>query len=208
MKKIDRLIFGIALGSVLPLMMFMISLAAGYYIPIDEKYMPFITAAAILTGLILDLLFLKKLLSGLFEMPLLLPSMIYIFFNVIVYGAFMGMPVFNAFMGIIAGYYIGRKILISKIKSPQKEILRRKVFRFSGLIMIMLCISSAFLALNEKTIGEELQGMLRLGFTPTRRMIIAGIISGGILLIIIQYFLTRIALNIAVNAGNRTKDLP
>lgn len=49
-------------------------------------------------------------------------------------------------------------------------------------------------ALNEKTIGDELQHMLGLNFIPSRGLIVIGILIGGSALIIAQYFLTRIVL--------------
>jgi cellobiose-specific phosphotransferase system component IIC len=103
----------------------------------------------------------------------------------------MGFQVFNIFMGIIAGYYYGRRIICKKIISTQREALIKKVSLFTALIMLLICISPALLALNEKTIGEELQNMLGLNFIPSRGLIISGIILGGITLIIFQYLITR-----------------
>lgn len=197
MKKSDKIIFGLILGSVLPLMMFMISLAAAYYFKIDEKIMPIVAGASVGVGLILDLIYLKKFMAGLFDLPFLLTGMIYVFFNVLVYGAFMGMPVFNSFLGIVAGYYTGRKVIITNIGSPRREILEKNVYRFTGLILLLICISSTLLALNEESIGSELQHMLGLGFTPNHGLIVAGIITGGIFLLVVQFLLTKLALKSA-----------
>jgi hypothetical protein len=47
------------------------------------------------------------------------------------------------------------------------------------------------LAMFEKTIGLELQKMFGLGFEVTRGMIIAIILTGGLTLIVTQYYLTK-----------------
>jgi hypothetical protein len=106
----------------------------------------------------------------------------------------MAFPVFNLAMGIIAGYYYGIKIKYQEIHFDQSEILIKKVPFFTALVMLIICITTSLIALSEKTIGLELQGMLKLNFEVTRGMIMTLILIGGSSLIIIQYFLTRITI--------------
>lgn len=113
----------------------------------------------------------------------------------------MGFPVPELIMGAAAGFYWGRRICITGIEVREREDLFKKVPRFASVIMVLICISSAFLALNEKTIGEELQGMLKLGFVPEKGLIVGGIIIGGLVLILVQYFITRIVLIKTSKAG-------
>jgi hypothetical protein len=110
------------------------------------------------------------------------------------------MPYFFA-AGLIAGYYFGRRITVKNIISPERELLIKKISAFSAFIMLVICISSAFLTLRERTIGEELQGMLGLNFVPRKGLIITGILTGGVLLIFAQYIITRITLIKTMNRG-------
>lgn len=191
MQKIDKIIFGTIVGVFFLFLFSWIAIGIGFYV-FKEHGMPYLFAAGLIAGIIADLFLLKRLLANLFDLQYLLLAGFYILCNIFIYGTFMGFPVFNLAMGLVAGYYTGRRITVKNIVPPQKEKLIRNVSLFSTLIMLMICISSAFIALREKTIGEELQGMLGLNFVPRKGLIIAGIIIGGSALIIIQYFITRI----------------
>ena len=200
MNKTDKLIFGSIIGVFFPYLFALIAIGIGFYL-FKENGMPYLFVAGLITGIIADLFFLKRLLANLFDLQYRLLVGGYILCNIFIYGTFMGFPVFNLAMGAIAGYYVGRKIVVKNINSTEREILIKKASTFSALIMIVICISSAFIALREKTIGEELQGMLRLDFIPQKDLIITGIIIGGTALIVIQYFVTRIVVPKTVKAG-------
>jgi len=191
MQKIDKILFGTVAGVFFPFLFTWIAIGLGYYLS-KERGMPYFFAAGLATGIITDILLLKRILANLFDLQYWLLTGFYILCNIFIYGTFMGFPVFNLAMGLVAGYYFGRRISVKNIISPERETLIRKVSVFSTLLMIGICISSAFIALHEKTIGEELQGMLGLGFEPRKSLIVTGIIIGGAALIIIQYFITRI----------------
>jgi hypothetical protein len=126
----------------------------------------------------------------------------YLFYNMCIYGLFMGFPVFNLGMGVIAGYYFGIKINNKYFTLTQIEYLKKRVPLFTGLIMLLICISSGLLAMLEKTIGLELQKMFGLRFQVTRGMIISIILVGGVILIITQYYLTKIIMTKTIKIRN------
>jgi hypothetical protein len=191
MFKSDKIIFGSVLCAFFPFVLSVIVLGIGFCF-VKEDNLPYFFITGIITGIILDIIFIRRILSVLFDQPFWVFAGFYILCSVLIYGAFMGLPVPQLVVGLAAGYYWGRRISVKNIISPQLEVMIRKVTFFSAFIMLLICISSALLALNEKTIGEELQGMLGLGFIPGKDLIIGGIIIGGSALIIIQYFITRI----------------
>jgi hypothetical protein len=193
MYKIDKIVFGAILGIMIPAICSMITFLIGFY-EFEEKYIPYFFIAGLVAGLVVDILLLKKLLNDLFDLPLWIIACTFILCNILIYGFFMGFPVFNLLTGIVAGYYSGRRIIAGNILTPRRENFIGKVLLFSVLVMIFICFSSAFLALSEKTIGEELSGMLGLSFVPGKGLIIAGIIAGGLVLIGLQYMLTRLVL--------------
>jgi hypothetical protein len=199
MKKSDKIIFGLIMGFVFPVLFALVAFIVGFNF-FREESLPYFFAAGLLSGVIADILFLKRLIPILFDLPVWLCVGFYITGNIIIYGMFMGFPVFNLLPGTAAGYYTGRRILINNNSSHQREAIVKNVPLFTALIMFLICISSAYLALNEKTIGEELQGMLGLSFVPSLNLIITGIIAGGIALILLQYFITRIVLIITLKS--------
>lgn len=202
MSKSDKIIFGSVLVAFFPFLFALIAIAIGFYFS-EEKNMKYFFISGIIAGIALDLVLVKKILPVLFDVPFWAFAIFFILCSVFIFGMFMGLPVPELIMGPAAGYYWGRRIDIKVITSPEKENLTKKVSFFTSLIMLLICISSAFLALNEKTIGEELQGMLRLNFIPGKWLIITGIITGGTILIISQYLLTRVILIKTSKSGSR-----
>jgi hypothetical protein len=196
MKPIDKLLFGLLFGFSFPLFFFLVAVL-GFYLFQDYNVWYFVITGLII-GILTDILLLRKMLRIALELPIWILLGLYLFYNICIYGMFMGFPVFNLGMGIIAGYYYGIKMNHKNFSMTQIEYIKKNVSLFTGFIMLLICISSALIALTEKTIGSELQGMLGLGFEVTRGMIIATIIIGGSTLIISQYFLTKIVLTITI----------
>ncbi|MFA5817448.1 MAG: hypothetical protein WC865_17740, partial [Bacteroidales bacterium] len=60
MKHIlDKLIFGLFLGAIFPILLTFLSVTMWYYFPQNDNVLYFVSAG-FLTGVIIDLLFLKK----------------------------------------------------------------------------------------------------------------------------------------------------
>jgi len=196
MKPLDKLLFGLLFGLSFPLFFFLIAVL-GFYLFQDYNVYYFVFTGIII-GILTDILLLKKMLRITLELPKWIIIGLYLFYNICIYGMFMGFPVFNLGIGIIAGYYYGIKINHQNYPLKQIEQIKKNVSLFTGFIMLLICISSALIALTEKTIGLELQGMLGLGFQVTRGMVIAIILIGGTTLIITQYFLTKIAMTLTI----------
>jgi hypothetical protein len=150
--------------------------------------------AGLLTGLLIDVFYLIRLMKNLFYLPGWVLVGFYLFYNVTIYGFFMGFPVFNLVMGAVAGYYFGRRINYKNITSPQRETINRKVSLFTAMVMLLICISTGLMAISEKTMGVELQNMFRIKFEITKSMIIGIILIGGFALIIGQYYVTKLVM--------------
>jgi hypothetical protein len=197
MKRADKLIFGLLFGLVFPLLFFMGAITIWFY-SFRELNVLYFVLSGLFSGIIIDLIFLNKLINKALELPVWLLTGFYIFYYICIYGFFMGFPVFNLVMGVIAGYYFGIKINYTDISSSRIKVIKRNVSLFTSFIMFLICISSAFLALSEKTIGKELQNMLGLSFEVSRAMIISVILIGGAILIASQYYLTKISMTITI----------
>jgi hypothetical protein len=193
MKQFDKLIFGLIFGFSFPLLFLLLFFTLWYYF-FQEIHPLYFLLTGLITGILADIFYLKKVVT----ITLLLPAWslvgIYLFHNILIYGMFMGFPVFNLIMGILAGYYYGVKINYNSLPSVQIESLKNRVPLFTGFIMFLICVSSALIALSEKTIGLELQNMLGLSFYVTKGMVISIIVFGGATLIVAQYFLTKIVM--------------
>ena len=196
MKPLDKVLFGLIYGASFPLFFFLIALSLCYFFQDVTAY--YFVIPVLIAGIITDIIFLKRLVRITLDLPEWAIIVFYLFYNICLYGMFMGFPVFNLVMGVIAGYYYGIKINHKNFTMHEIEIIKKRVSLFAGSIMVIICISSAVIALTEKTICQELEGMLDLKFQVTMNMVIALILIGGATLIITQYYLTKIAITLAI----------
>jgi hypothetical protein len=118
----------------------------------------------------------------------------YLFYNIVVYGFFMGFPVFHCLAGFVAGYYFGKRVLWFNIPAEQHPKIIRQVSGFTGFIMTIFCLASGSMVLAGDGAGSELQHMFGLGFEVTKPMIRALVLVGGISLILVNILLTRITM--------------
>jgi hypothetical protein len=107
---------------------------------------------------------------------------------------FMGFPVFNLIWGAVAGYYFGKKIIYNRVPLSEQAPISNRVALFTGIIMLLICISSGTIAMIDKYTGKSLQGMFRLQYEVSRTEIMGIILIGGLALIIAQYYLTKTVL--------------
>lgn len=202
MKRLEKVIIGLIIGFTFPLLFGMLSVITWFYLDKSESRVLIYLTTGIVLGLIIDYKFLQNWIKHRFDLPLWFISGIYIFYNICMYGFFMGFPVFNILMGLIAGYYFGNRIISNKIQSQMQSKQINQVSLFTGLIMTLICISSGIIGLTDKTIGENIQGMLGLDFEITKTMILTIIFVGGFGLIISQYLITRLTMIKTIKINN------
>jgi len=198
MKRPDKILSLVILG-LMPPVVCMLSLWWGS-IPFlrDSKVISYLALGGLFIGILLDVTVLKKFLFRLFELPLPALAAIEVFYSIMVYGFFMGFPFFNAGVGIAWGYIVAKRGIL---QNKTKERIRIEVNRFhwvSFVILFLLCVCSAILAVSEKTICSQIQGMFRLPFTVTMDMIWAAILVGGALLLFVQYIFSSFVMKKAL----------
>lgn len=191
MKKPDKLIFGFVIGGVFPILLGLLSVLLWFYLDGDEKRPVFYLICGLLIGIIINLKYLKGWIKHRFNLHLWFLALIYIFYNIFLYGFFMGFPVFNVLLGLLVGYYIGNRIYYNKIQPAIRHDLIRRVSLFTAYVMTLICVSSAIIGLSDETIGENIRLMFKLDFEITKVMIVLIIIVGGPGLIALQYFITK-----------------
>lgn len=191
MRRIDKLIFGIIFVSSFPIFFFLISVLIWFNFFRDEKIVLYFVSTGVLIGLFTDIVVLNKLINRRFSLPGWVLISFYLFYNIGMYGMFMGFPVFNLIWGVVAGYYFGKKIIDNNIPLVEQAPISNRVALFTGIIMSLICISSGIIAMIDKYTGKDLQGILRLQYEVSKTEIIAIIVIGGLALATAEYFLTK-----------------
>ena len=201
-QTFDKIVIDLLLGAAFPVFCFLAAGTIWFYIDRNESVVLYYVVTGLIVGLLIDLRFLKGWIIRRFELPIWFMVGLYLFYNIGMYGMFMGFPVFNLFWGVIAGYYFGLRINRLNLSQTQRRIITNRVAIFTAFVMTMICISSACIALAGNGVGQDLQMMFRLNFEVTKQMIIAISLIGGILLISLQYFITKIMMQQIIKSGS------
>ena len=194
MKKFDQIFFGLLIAGFSPLLLMMLTMTSWYYLDRNEAHAPYYLALGLVLGLVVDLKYFRRWLQNRYELPVGFVLLIYLLYNILVYGFFMGFPAFHPLAGLVAGYYYGLRIVHQNIPAIQYPGMIRRVSFFTGLVMTAICIPSGLIGLVADGIDKNIQGMLNLGFEVTRPMLWAITLVGGVFLILFTVFLTRIAM--------------
>ena len=190
----EKFILGLIIGCTFPILLGMLAIVAWFYLDRNEAHALFCLLGGISLGLIVDFKYLKVWIAKRYELPIGFIVGIYLFYNVCVFGFFMGFPVFNVLAGIPAGYYFGKRINHDCIPIEKHSKQIRQISVFTAFFMTLICISSACLALIGDGVEHEVQSMLRLDFEVTRPMIWGLMVVGGISLIGLEYVITRVTM--------------
>ncbi len=194
MKNLEKWIIALIFGSLFPLSLGLLSVTIWMLFDKSESRPLIYLAIGLLTGILIDVKFLKGWIRQRYHLPIWIIALIYLVYNVFVYGFFMGLPVFNMFLGLLAGYYFGNRICFNKVKSECYPKLISQVSMFSGLIMTLVCVSSGFLALVDFGAAGMIENVLGLKFEVTNLMMWGIVLVGGVLLILATILLTRITM--------------
>ncbi len=189
MQRMENVIIGMLIGAVPLIACFL----AGWWISI-----PFVSESRIfqyaLTGLLLgtliDVIFLRKWVRHTYTMKLWVWMGIYGFYAIVLFGFFMGFPVFHVLLAVPAGVFVGRWLTHRSVDPARMRKAAQHTAVFTTSILGLVCIASAAIALLDPSVAFDLQGMLGLPFPVTPVMILGIILSGGTLLLAIGWWLT------------------
>lgn len=194
MKNTEKIISGLIIGGLFPSLLGLLSVTVWFFFDKAESRPLIYLTAGLLTGILIDIQFLKNWMKQRFILPVWLIASVYVVYNILIYGFFMGFPVVNTFAGIVAGYYFGNRIIHNQIPTEKHPELINKVSGFTGFIMALVCISSGFLAIYHNGAAGMIQNVLNLNFEITKGMIWGIVLVGGMLLIFLNILFTRITM--------------
>lgn len=187
LDRLDRLFLFCVYGPVLPVA----ALLAGWWgsIPFVPENRIFLWAfLGLALGVGADFVLLGRWMKTGYRIGTAARIALFLFYNIGVWGFFMGVPVFNALVGAGAGAFVGRGLAVAKAgKESVRKALRRTAL-FTTAVMLLVCIVSAGSALVSSSTPSDLSGML--GVRITREGVYLIIVIGGALLLSVQYWLT------------------
>jgi hypothetical protein len=207
-ERTEQIITGIITGLTCPISLFFLfwwasgALVVYRIYPLPERWIAGLALSGLGIGLIIDILFLGRLMDRFYFISKKILIPLYLFWSAIALALLMGLPFLNLILGTLAGGYAGRRFhhAAGKQLSPQKTA--RNTGLFTALVTGGEGLVIGILALQEN-MGAGILG----NFTGGRLAIPTGLIAGAgvaaycAALIAAQYLLTRAAALLAVKTG-------
>jgi len=188
--KVEVLFLGATLGGVFPILCFLVGWWGSISI-LPENSIKYAALGGLLVGILIDIFFLKKWIVNAYRMDLKWLVVIYLFYSVGLFGFFMGVPVFNLLMGLIAGFYMGLRMADGKKTKEEAEKTFKKTGIFTSVILAVTCLVSLWLATTDASTAANINGMLALKNPLSLQTILILSWVGGAVLVILEFFLTR-----------------
>ncbi|MBN1119511.1 MAG: hypothetical protein JXJ17_00410 [Anaerolineae bacterium] len=190
MRRIETVAIGLIFGAV-PVITCGL---AGWWliIPYVPERLIFVgLLAGFVTGIVIDVLFLKRWIRRAYSMRPIAWSGIYLFYSVGLFGMFMGVPIFNVGLAVPAGCFVGAYLANREAPPPEVKTAARRSSLVTTGILALICGASATVALIDPYTAGNLQGLLGLPFHVTPMMIIGLILIGGSFLLALQWWITK-----------------
>ncbi len=191
MKINDKILFGLIIGIVFPSLFIFFAGLIWFYSGQTESNIPAFLLFGAILGLLIDIKYLNRLIKKRYTLPIWFVIAIYGFYHIAILGFFMGIPVVNSVLGMLAGFYYGKKIINQKPSVVEQKLLIKQVYIYSGIIMGMMCILSGSIALLDDSTGENLRFIFGNIITITKPIIWAIVLVGGTLLILFNQYITK-----------------
>lgn len=193
LNRLEMILYKIIFWGLVPLILFL----SGWWLSIkmvEEQQIFSVAFAGLGLGILIDVFFLKPSLKSLETLKPRTLMLIYVFYSIMTLGFFMGVPVFNLFLGILAARFMIRVGLYQAFTDSEMKLMIHDTAKFVTVVLVGICIISALIAIKDPLdTAINIQLMLNLGFEVTPLMVYGLIILGGSILVYLQYHLAIFA---------------
>jgi F0F1-type ATP synthase assembly protein I len=136
----------------------------------------------------INVLLLKKWVKGAYQMSGKALASVYLFYSIIGLGMCMGIPLVSFTLGIAAGLYAARRMQLAQADEQTGKQYFKKTAFFSAAVMAIMCCLITLWAIAGQMIGYRIDT-----FTITAPIFLAIVLTGGIVAVTLQYFVTLAA---------------
>jgi len=195
MSKVESLILGMFFGF-LPVLFCVAAAGFANVVFLEEKGIGYWALGGLCVGLIIDVMFVKSWVKRAYQMNSKILAALYIFYSIGVLGFCMGIPILEFPLGMAAGAYAARKMYHTKAGPEEFERSVKKMSIFAAAVMVLICCLMALWAIAGQMLGADIQ-LPHLSFTLTLPLFVAVVLTGGAILVLLQYWLTSISAKVA-----------
>jgi len=199
MNKTESRIITFVIGAAVPVLVFIFfwffTAAVNVFniAAVSVKLVIVVSFTGLGIGILLDILYLKKWTVNFYNANLKLMMFIYLYCSFVAIAFFMGVPVGNLILGILAGLYIGRKCRYTEESICNFSNSSRKVSIFTAVVIGAVSLPIGLLALTcgERYIAEDLLKIIGLNYSTINGLCLIGVLC--IILMIMQFWFTKCA---------------
>jgi|GEM_PF-3257019 len=159
----------------------------------DGKYIVLGAIAGLVIGILIDIVFFRKVLLNAYNAGFIIPIFIYVFYMLCLFLCFKKLPVAGLVIGIMAGYYEGRKLFHYKANSFESSYRIERTAQLTSAGIAVYCMGSTFIIFTEY--DDTLTALKQIfNINPLNIkvwMVLASIILFSIILIFLQFWLTK-----------------
>lgn len=192
MNRFDRFLTFALMGAIAPLALFLAFWWGSIPLVRAEGQIIFFALAGLAAGIVLDFTVLRRFVRSLFFLRAPALMCVGIFYSILVFGFFMGFPLFNSVVGIVFAYIAAKRCALKQLPRTAAQNSTKKFNLFFAAVLIALCTASAYLALREPDIASQIKSMIGLPFEVEMWMIWTLILVGGTLLVLFQIIASRL----------------
>jgi hypothetical protein len=192
--KVESVILGMFFGFVPIVFCFLATMVTASIFFGKEALGPWVLWSLV-PGVIIDAIYLKKWVRRAYQINNKVLAGIYLFYSIVALG--MGLPILNFVLGIMAGAYIARKMHFHQADEQRRKQAFRKTALFCAAVMALMCCLMTLLGIVGKVPGSKFETPL-LSFTFTLPIFTVVVLTGGAVLVLLQYWLTRTAAKVTI----------
>lgn len=201
--KIERFALGLILAPLAPLAGLLGFWWTSYAL-LPERWISICAISGLTLGILANIFLLKKLIARAYRLGTVFWLAVLLFYSVGTFGFFMGVPLFNAALGIPAGFVVGGKLAHEPVDGVRIRLASLRTCILTTSLMVLVCAVSATVALVGPSTPNDLRGMLGLGFEVTSAMIWSLILVGGTGLLAVNWVLTGLSVHISYRFLSKT----
>lgn len=159
---------------------------------IPEQVISIAAVTGLAIGILLDIIYLKKWTKKFYELNKVKSILLYLICSFIAVAFFMGFPVGNLLLGLLAGVYVGRKHHHLNSDQAHFSSASKNVSLFSAFVTSIEALPIGLLALQEESIIDSINRALGFVlFSANKIVAVTLILILCAILFWIQYFVTR-----------------
>lgn len=192
MSLFERLMMGMIFAAAPAIALF----NAGWHLAdriFDGEYIVIGALTGLFIGILIDLIFFRKILINAYNSGYVIPIFVYMFYMVCAFLCFNRLPVTALIIGIMAGFYEGRKLFYYKANSYESEYRIERTAQLTLAGIAVYCIGSTYFIFSEyEQVLSDINNLLHLDKTFIKEwMMLVFVIIFSIILIIFQYWITK-----------------